>query len=231
MLPQIPAEPGHRALTWAYGRTWGTAQTFCTETVHRYCVVMATPSFNHLDATSVRALAHPLRSRLVAALRLAGPATATALAKELDTNSGATSYHLRRLEQAGLVEDTEQGDGRSRLWRATTTVTNAVASDFDEDEDAATALAWLSRDWLRHFTDKFARWLDVEHGWPARWRDTAGMSDAMVLVTADQLGDMTREIFEVVERYARAGAGSPDAHRIATYLACYPVDMERTPRR
>ena len=59
-----------------------------------------------LDATSLRVLAHPLRSRLLSRLRVGGPATATDLATALGTNSGATSYHLRKLESVGLVTDT-----------------------------------------------------------------------------------------------------------------------------
>ena len=58
------------------------------------------PSPIRLDSHSLRALAHPLRLRLVGALRLHGPATATMLARRLDTNSGQTSYHLRQLAEA-----------------------------------------------------------------------------------------------------------------------------------
>ena len=57
-------------------------------------------SYLRLDTTSVKVLAHPLRSRLLGALRLGGPATATALAARLATNSGAASYHLRRMAEA-----------------------------------------------------------------------------------------------------------------------------------
>ncbi|RYE79717.1 MAG: ArsR family transcriptional regulator, partial [Myxococcales bacterium] len=73
-----------------------------------------------LDATAVKVLAHPLRSRLLSALRRDGAATATDLAAALGTNSGATSYHLRKLESVGLVEDTGDGEGKRRLWRAST---------------------------------------------------------------------------------------------------------------
>ena len=73
-----------------------------------------------LDATSLRVLAHPLRSRLLSRLRTGGPATATDLAAALSTNSGATSYHLRKLESVGLVTDTGEGEGKRRLWRAST---------------------------------------------------------------------------------------------------------------
>ncbi|WP_197429671.1 ArsR/SmtB family transcription factor, partial [Auraticoccus cholistanensis] len=78
------------------------------------------PTGFRLDASSLRVLAHPLRSRLLSALRTGGPATATDLASRLGTNTGATSYHLRKLESVGLVVDTEEGEGRRRLWRAST---------------------------------------------------------------------------------------------------------------
>ncbi|MFN2320124.1 MAG: ArsR/SmtB family transcription factor [Dermatophilaceae bacterium] len=186
---------------------------------------------HRLDTASVRVLAHPLRSRLVGALRLRGPSTATDLARELGTNSGATSYHLRRLEAAGLVVDTESGDGKRRVWAAATDSTRFVPSDFDTDEDAATAMGWLEQDWLRHFTEKFGRWLDVGRAWPVRWRDEAGMNDYLVVVTAEQLAAMHAEMQDVIEHYRRAGQGSPEAKRVATYLSFYPVDMDQAPRR
>jgi DNA-binding transcriptional ArsR family regulator len=72
-----------------------------------------------LDAAALRVLAHPLRSRLLSHLRLHGPATATDLAERLSTNTGATSYHLRKLEEVGLVSDTDTGVGKRRVWEAT----------------------------------------------------------------------------------------------------------------
>ena len=73
-----------------------------------------------LDGRALRVLAHPLRSRLLTALRMDGPATATALARSLGTNTGATSYHLRKLASVGLVAETDEGRGRERWWRAST---------------------------------------------------------------------------------------------------------------
>jgi DNA-binding transcriptional ArsR family regulator len=183
-----------------------------------------------LDSASVKVLAHPLRSRLLGALRLGGPATATALAARLGTNSGATSYHLRKLEDVGLVADTGEGPGKQRLWAASADVTHVDPSDFDGDEDAETAFGWLERDWLRHFTDKFGRWLDVRAEWPMAWRDAAGMNDSMVVVSSEQLMAMHAEIDEVIERYRRVGQGNPDAKRVAAYLCFYPLDMDQPPR-
>ncbi|PKW26249.1 ArsR/SmtB family transcription factor [Phycicoccus duodecadis] len=183
-----------------------------------------------LDGAALKVLAHPLRSRLLSTLRLAGPATATDLAGTLGTNSGATSYHLRRLETIGLVEDTGEGEGKRRLWRAATHSHSYWASDMAGDEDAETALNWLSRDYIRHLTDRYERWLDVEQAWPLDWRDALGLSDSYVLATAEQAEAMRRELADVVSRYRRVGQGNPEARRVATYTVLYPIDLDRAPR-
>ena len=130
-----------------------------------------------LDAGSLRVLAHPLRSRLLSRLRIGGPATATSLATDLGTNSGATSYHLRRLESVGLVADTGEGEGKRRLWRAATDFHSYYPSDFEGDEDSETALNWLARDYVRHFSEQAERWVDFTSstaGAVRRWMHVFG---------------------------------------------------------
>ncbi|MGL4745488.1 MAG: ArsR/SmtB family transcription factor [Dermatophilaceae bacterium] len=183
-----------------------------------------------LDATALTTLAHPLRSRLLSSLRVGGPATATSLAAQLGTNSGATSYHLRRLESAGLVTDTGDGAGKRRLWRAAAESRRYRPSDLIGDDDAETALGWLTRDYSRHLGERFERWLDVEHTWPGAWRDSCGMSDGYVIATPEQLRAMAAEIDDVLGRYRRAGQGNPQARRVAVYTVTYPIDLDRVPR-
>src|SRR5690348_3900061 len=97
-----------------------------------------------LDARQVRVLAHPLRARLLGRLRLDGPATATKLAEALATNTGATSYHLRQLAQAGLVlEDPDAGHGRERWWRAAHDVSSWRRGAYTGDDNARAVVDWL----------------------------------------------------------------------------------------
>ena len=183
-----------------------------------------------LDATALKVLAHPLRSRLLSTLRRDGAATATDLATRLGTNSGATSDHLRKLESVGLVGDTGDGEGKRRLWRASTDYHSFDASDFAGDEDAETALNWLVRDYSRHLGEQFERWLDVEAAWPVEWRDAAGMSDSFIVATASQVEELKAEMDALLARYRRVGQGNPSARRLAVYTVLYPLDLDRTPR-
>ena len=69
-----------------------------------------------LDAAVMRAMAHPARLALLEHLRNSGPATATECAGVVGLSPSATSYHLRALARAGLVEAAPgRGDGRERL--------------------------------------------------------------------------------------------------------------------
>src|SRR5688500_6844050 len=90
----------------------------------------ATPNALTLDTRSLRALAHPVRVRLLTLLREDGGSTATKLAERLQLNSGATSYHLRQLAAAGLVEeDADRGNARERWWRSVHRGTNSDPYD------------------------------------------------------------------------------------------------------
>lgn len=174
----------------------------------------------------LRTLAHPLRSRLLAQLRVHGEATATDLAAALGTHTGATSYHLRRLAEAGLVFDTGHGDGKRRVWAA---VGEPVADDAPLDEDDEAAARWLQRDYVEHFAERANHWIDAQDDWPSPWRQDCGLTDHAVIVTDEQLTALVAELGEVLQRYRRAGSGTPGARRVAAYTALLPVDPPPAP--
>src|SRR4029450_8632241 len=98
-----------------------------------------------LDPRSVRALAHPLRVRLLGSLGFDGPGTASILGERLGESSGATSYHLRVLADHGFIEeDTSRGRGRERWWRSAHDATSWRPEQFRGDPDAEAAEQWLS---------------------------------------------------------------------------------------
>ncbi len=173
-----------------------------------------TRPYPRLDPTALKVLAHPLRSRLLGELRLNGPATATTLANVLGTNTGATSYHLRKLASVGLVEETGEGKGRERWWRPTHEMHSWFTSDLDEDPDGIAAAEWLHGESLRRFQVFAEEWFASEWDWPVAWRDAAGSSDYLLELSADQLRDLGKELTAVIDRYRRLEPGADPARII-----------------
>jgi len=184
----------------------------------------------HPDARQLRVLAHPLRSRLLGALRFHGPATATQLAARLGTNSGATSYHLRQLADAGLVEDEPSlSTGRDRAWRSVHDSTSWRSTEYDHDPDAKAADEWIAR----HLAGRSAQWLDdwleARPEWPAEWRDAADQSDYHLTLTAGRLRALMADLHEVLGRYLDdEDPSAPTAERVTVLLQAFPSPERRT---
>lgn len=182
-----------------------------------------------LDARAVKVLAHPLRSRLLAHLRTGGPATATELAAALHTNTGATSYHLRKLEEVALVTDTGEGTGKRRIWRASTEYHSFTPSAFAADDDSATALDWLHRHYLRTITQWAERWYDTAPQWPAAWQDAFGFGDDIVELTPAELEELKEAVDRVVKAAKQRGGSRPGAARISFVVGAFPLDPDAVP--
>lgn len=177
-----------------------------------------------LDARALRVLAHPLRSRILTELRINGPATATALAAKLGTNTGATSYHLRELEGVGLVADNGEGVGKRRLWQASTTSHSWQNSDFANDPDARASLDWLRRSYLSEYTAQAERWLDAEQSWPQEWVDQLGFGDVMLEVSPQRLADFHTEFAALAEKYRSVGDAA-ESRRVLVVTQTTPLDL------
>jgi len=183
-----------------------------------------------LDPRALRVLAHPLRSRLLTALRMRGPATATSLAHELATNTGATSYHLRKLASVGLVEETEDGRGRERWWRASTASHEWRDRDLAGDPNAEAASDWLKRHYFDAFVARYERWLDAAAEESVDWRDAADSGDAEIRVSADRLRAFEAELLALIDRYRASSPDEQGARRVAVYFHMFPVTPAETDR-
>lgn len=184
-----------------------------------------------LDSRAVRVLAHPLRARLLSELRVNGNATATTLADRLATNTGATSYHLRKLADVGLVVETDEGHGKQRVWAAAQRSHSWTDGDFTGDPDAAAAATWLQQHYWAYMSERVARWEDARGKWPVEWRDAAGMSDMVLTLSAPQLRALTKDLEEVIRRHDEAARAEPDpaARRVTLLYYAMPTEPESHP--
>ncbi|MGZ0151163.1 helix-turn-helix domain-containing protein [Kribbella sp. WER1] len=177
-----------------------------------------------LDRELVRALAHPMRNRILGLLRVYGPQTATTLAGRLGVNTGATSYHLRQLAEAGLVaEDDSRGNARDRWWKAA-----HQGTEFDKaellDQEPELALGFL-HGVGQSYTENIFSFIDAMQTMPADWRDASVLSDWFFHLRADQLDAMMHEVLAVLEKYKTDDLTAPlpeGAEQVTVQIQAFP---------
>lgn len=154
------------------------------------------------DAEVLKALASPIRTRLLDSLKVHGPATASTLAQLAQTAVGSASHHLRVLAEAGLIVEVPERarDGRERWWGLANRGVQWSSQDFTEPSgqliaDAASRLAFQRQ--IEHTL----RWLDDPDAEP-EWRASAFATQAWMWLTPDELSSLQREVLEVFDRFA-----------------------------
>lgn len=175
------------------------------------------------DVETLRALAHPLRIRLLSALRVDGPATASALGRRLGESSGSTSYHLRQLARYGFVaEDENQPSRRERRWRALHERTTWHSRGFADDPAGREADRWMIAMQAQVAARVAGHWLAERDSWPAAWQSAAEISDYGPRLTPAALSQLMRDITALVDRYEDEYASSPDTERVHLYVQAVP---------
>lgn len=157
--------------------------------MHRYvCIVPAEVEGRPDDVRSLRALAHPLRLRLLDLLRFDGPATASALALRLGESSGATSYHLRQLARHGFIEEDDRPQrGRERWWRH-------LARPVIVRDPSAPAQRAVLGELLAREMRAVERFLAAGPREPSAWRRAAFMRSRALRLTPQQLDGLREAI-------------------------------------
>jgi DNA-binding transcriptional ArsR family regulator len=181
-------------------------------------------SYTISDPQALRALAHALRGKLLAALRLDGPATASMLARRYGESSGATSYHLRMLAKYGFVEDDpDHAQGRERWWRAAHELTDwSPAAFLGAEPGEAEAARQFMRRVLGDYARWQARWIDELEDWSPEWQEASELSDLAMRLTPAQLEALKEELLATIFRYRDAGPDGDDAERVVVLLQAFP---------
>ena len=179
------------------------------------------------EVRALRAIAHPLRARLLTMLRLEGPATATELAGRTGESSGSTSYHLRQLERYGFVEDAGPRTGRDRRWRAASRETSWEPADFADDPAGLAVSDALERRQVQLAVRQYETWVARRAEADPAWLRAATMADDVLRLTPSQTRALTDELLAVRQRYLDAPPdakpGEPTA-MVTLYLQLFPFD-------
>src|SRR5215470_11696053 len=178
------------------------------------------------DASTLRALSHPLRIQLLEALGMHGTMTATQIGEVVGESPTTCSFHLRQLARYGFVEEAGGGKGRARPWRITTHGLEITNTDDDpETEIVIDALVSLMRE---RQLDRYRTWRETRAAYPRRWRDAAEDADVVFHLTAEELKQLSEDMLALLrsrfpERNADPSLRPPGSVPVEMLVLAYPL--------
>ncbi|MGH3153559.1 MAG: helix-turn-helix domain-containing protein, partial [Streptosporangiaceae bacterium] len=152
------------------------------------------------DPMALRALAHPVRWRLLDLLASEDSATATRCAEVLGESVASCSYHLGMLAKYGYIELVPGQAGREKPWRVASLRQDLSAEGLDEPGVLAAQAAtevFLDHE-LARIKDRLRR-RDLE---PAEWREAGHVSGTTTWLTAGELREIKDQLIGIAQRYA-----------------------------
>ena len=165
------------------------------------------------DPRVLRAIAHPVRTRILDEISATGPIRAADVARELGIPANQASFHLRQLAKYGLIEEApdEARDKRDRVWRATSEQGFSVNLSQLAEAPGGRAAVEVFRSnkmaSLHEVVDRaFA--MSKEEG-----RGVFAVSDHALKLTDDEAHDLRGEIDAVIEAWAERTRGRDSDRR------------------
>ena len=157
------------------------------------------------DPRAMRALADPVRLALHDHLRRHGPATAAELASHVAATEPEIEEHLRALEASGLAT-------RGDRWEA---VGKGFVFEIPDEPEGQAAARELSRVMLLQYVDLPRRWVaEDEPRLELDWARAAGLFNARVTVTPDELRGLQEGLEQLLERFLTRDPAPADASRV-----------------
>ena len=173
------------------------------------------------DPRMLRALAHPVRARILDELTAQGSLRAADVAAELGIPANQASFHLRQLAKYGLVEEDAAAarDRRDRAWKATAPDGYDVdMADFESAPGQAAAKVYRS-----HNAARAHALVDAAYGGDRTPGGHSSISQVALRLDRDEARELTTELNAVVETWAARTRGR-DSHRqtYSAYLMVQP---------
>lgn len=151
------------------------------------------------DPRVLRAIAHPVRTRILGEVYAAGHLRAADVATILGIPANQASFHLRQLAKYGLVEPAPElaRDGRDRVWRPTQDGLSFDATEMERGPGGKAAVAVWRRQAVASAVEA------VERAYAARkQRDTHVMiSDDWIRLTKAEARELSDELIDLQLRW------------------------------
>ncbi len=183
-----------------------------------------------LTDDELKALAHPLRVRMLEALADDGPATASQLAERFGESSGATSYHLRQLARHGFIEeDPQRAGGRQRWWRILRRGWSIPSFDFRRRESTRAHASVLLHELSRGRLERLTTWFESFDSWEEHWAKASLDSEARLKLTREELEELSERLTKILMEYAELDGDReeppPKAALVDIQLYAFPIRL------
>ena len=152
------------------------------------------------DPLAMRALAHPVRIRLLEELTFRGPLTATQAADHVGESPSSCSFHLRTLAKYGFVEEAGGGTGRQRPWRVVS-LGNRWRTGPDTEATIRTAGEALAAQVRRRDQELFDDYRAHQDELPAEWTEAVIHANFGGWLTAEELAEIGARLIETWQPY------------------------------
>jgi DNA-binding transcriptional ArsR family regulator len=171
------------------------------------------------DVKALSAMANPFRSRMMDALKVDGPSTASALAQRTGQAVGSASHHLKVLSEAGLVEEAPElaKDRRERWWRLVDAGTRWSRGDFADDTAAVTAAYAAEALALQRQFERVQEWNANAATVPV-WDDAAFATQNWMRLTPAELEQVADEVVDVLLRWSSREIPDDGEERESVYV-------------
>jgi DNA-binding transcriptional ArsR family regulator len=150
------------------------------------------------DAQTARAMAHPVRLRLLEELAFRGPMTATQLAELVGESPANSSWHLRQLAKYGFVEEAGGGTGRERPWQVVVQ-NNSFGTEGVDPETMAASRATI-RLWFDREVEALLAWQSREAS-EGEWTNAAYLNQSLGWMTLDELHELGDEMQRLMTQF------------------------------
>jgi predicted ArsR family transcriptional regulator len=151
------------------------------------------------DPKALRALAHPVRWKLLEVIGREGTATATQCAQQTGESVANCSYHLNLLAKYRYVEQAQGGQGREKPWRLV--AQRQKISTIRVDTDGALAAQAASGAFLDHALTQIRERHMTSHLEPEEWQAVVGVDNSNDFMTVDEVQEVHDVVRGLMDRY------------------------------
>jgi hypothetical protein len=155
------------------------------------------------DPKALRALAHPLRWKVIDLLGSEGTATATRCAEVLGESVASCSYHLGILGKYGYAEMLPDQPGREKPWRLPSLFQDLSPAGPDVESVLASEAA--TEVFLDHELARLKDRLRRKSLEPEQWRKASGIVGESTWMTAAELGAVWERAQKIMLKFRDRG--------------------------